>query len=129
METKQINIDGEIFEATAEENVCRGCAFHADDVRDRCDMSMDIFDCVEHEIIWTKVGVKTGAVLKQVGGDHYQKAIQPWDIIREWKLDYWRGNVIKYVLRCNEKNGIQDLQKAIHYLEYAIENYEQDIKK
>lgn len=128
METKTINIGGHIYEAVPEVNVCTGCAFHEDDERERCDMSMGVFDCIEHEIIWKKSGVKTGAAVKQVGGTHYQKAIQPWDIIREWKLDYWRGNVVKYVLRCNEKNGIEDLKKAIHYLEYAIENYEEDIK-
>lgn len=128
METKTINIAGRIFEAVPEIKVCQGCAFHEDDERARCDMSMGIFDCIENEIIWKEVGLKTGAAVKQVGGTHYQKAIQPWDIIREWKLDYWRGNVVKYVLRCNEKNGIEDLKKAIHYLEYAIEHYEEDIK-
>lgn len=128
MDTKQINLGGEIFQAVPEVSVCRGCAFHEDSERDRCDMSMGIFDCIENEIIWQKVGVKTGAMSKQVGGSHYQKKIQPWDIIHEWKLDYWRGNVIKYVLRCKEKNGIEDLKKAIHYLEYAIDNYEKDIK-
>lgn len=64
----------------------------------------------------------------QVGGNHYKKAIQPWDIISVWGLDYWRGNVIKYVLRAPAKNGREDLEKAIHYLEYLIEHYEEVIK-
>ncbi len=62
---------------------------------------------------------------KQVGGSHYKKAIQPWDIIQVWGLDYWRGNVVKYVLRAPYKNKREDLEKAVHYLEYLIENYDE----
>jgi hypothetical protein len=61
---------------------------------------------------------------KQVGGNHYRKAIQPWDIIEEWQLGYFRGNVLKYILRAPYKNGKEDLEKAKHYLEYIIENYD-----
>lgn len=57
---------------------------------------------------------------RQVGGNHYKKAIQPWDIIEEWQLNYWAGNIIKYVLRYPYKNGVEDLEKAKHYLEYLI---------
>lgn len=63
-------------------------------------------------------------IRKQIGGSHYSKrTIQPWDIISEYGLDYWAGNVIKYVLRHKDKNGKEDLEKAKHYLEYMIENY------
>lgn len=58
---------------------------------------------------------------KQVAGTHYQRAIQPWDIISEWELDFWEGNVLKYLLRWKFKDGVQDLKKAKHYLEYLIE--------
>ena len=57
---------------------------------------------------------------KQVGGNHYRKAIQPWDIIEEWELNFWAGNVLKYLLRYPYKNGVEDLEKAKHYLEYLI---------
>lgn len=65
----------------------------------------------------------TGKSVKdqQVAGSHYQRAIQPWDIISEWELDFWEGNVLKYLLRWKHKDGVQDLQKAKHYLEYLIE--------
>lgn len=62
---------------------------------------------------------------KQVGGTHYKNALQPWDIIQAWDLDYWRGNVIKYVLRAPYKNGREDIEKAIHYLEYVLKNYDE----
>lgn len=64
----------------------------------------------------------------QVGGNHYKKAIQPWDIISTWKLNFWEGNVLKYVLRAPFKNGREDLEKAVHYLEYLIENYDEVYK-
>lgn len=62
---------------------------------------------------------------KQVGGDHYFNAIQPWDIIRAWDLNYWEGNIVKYVLRHKGKNKAEDLEKARHYLDYLIENYDE----
>ena len=59
---------------------------------------------------------------KQVGGNHYRgKAIQPWDYIVGNKLGYLEGNIIKYVSRWKDKNGVQDLEKALHYLQKLIE--------
>lgn len=58
----------------------------------------------------------------QVGGDHYAKcAIQPIDYIMANGLDYLQGNVIKYVTRYKNKNGVEDLEKAAHYLRIMIE--------
>ena len=63
-----------------------------------------------------------GALREQVGGDHYSKlAIQPVEYINANKLTYLQGNVIKYVTRYKDKNGLQDLQKAKHYVEMLIE--------
>lgn len=62
---------------------------------------------------------------KQVGGTHYLNAMQPWDIIKAWELNYWAGNVIKYTLRHPYKGRKEDLEKAKHYLEYMIENYDE----
>lgn len=62
----------------------------------------------------------------QVGGDHYQKgALQPWDIFLAWKLDPWAANVVKYILRFPFKNGIEDLRKARHYIDFLIANYDE----
>ena len=38
---------------------------------------------------------------------------------------YYVGNIIKYVWRYNNKNGIEDLRKAKHYLEWLIESLEE----
>ena len=55
---------------------------------------------------------------KQVGGDHYkQYAIQPAQFALANGLDYAQSNAIKYIVRHKDKNGVQDLDKAIHYIE------------
>lgn len=62
----------------------------------------------------------------QVGGNHYAKcAIQPIDYIMANGLDYLQGNVIKYVTRYKDKNGVEDLEKAAHYLRIMIEREKQ----
>ena len=59
---------------------------------------------------------------EQVGGRHYiEKPIQPWDYIIANKMGYLEGNIIKYVSRYKDKNGIEDLVKAAHYLDKLIE--------
>ena len=63
---------------------------------------------------------------EQVGGDHYQKAaLQPWDIFLAWGLDPWAANVVKYILRFPHKNGLEDLQKAKHYVDFLIAHYDE----
>ena len=61
------------------------------------------------------------ALEKQEGGSHYKNLkIQPIEYIQANKLGYEQGNVIKYVTRYNEKGGVEDLLKAIHYIELMI---------
>ncbi len=52
----------------------------------------------------------------QVGGNHYQSDYQPWDLMLFLGLGYLEGSTIKYVCRWRKKNGIEDLKKALHYL-------------
>ena len=56
---------------------------------------------------------------------HYQKGkIQVWDFIADQKLDFFKGNVVKYVCRAGSKSGeseLDDLMKAKVYVEKAIE--------
>jgi len=59
---------------------------------------------------------------RQEGGDHYAKHnIQPYTFIASNNLSFFQGNVIKYVVRYKDKNGIEDLKKIIHYCELEIE--------
>ena len=58
----------------------------------------------------------------QVGGDHYMdRQIQPWDYIVSNNLGFLEGNIVKYITRWKEKNGVADLRKAQHYLAKLIE--------
>lgn len=59
---------------------------------------------------------------KQVGGRHYRnQEIQPWDYIASNGLGFFEGNIVKYVSRWKRKGGVEDLQKARHYLDKLIE--------
>ncbi len=59
----------------------------------------------------------------QIGGNHYKDfKIQPIDFIYENDIPYIEGNIIKYVTRWKSKNGVEDLKKAMHYLEILIDN-------
>jgi len=60
---------------------------------------------------------------KQVGGGHYKEyKIQPIEFIRVNNIGFLAGNIIKYILRYKTKNGLEDLEKAKHYLEMLIED-------
>lgn len=63
-------------------------------------------------------------VLKQVGGQHYLNKIQPWDIIDSWGLNFYEGNILKYLLR-RKNNRVEDLKKLIHYAEKLIQMEEE----
>lgn len=58
----------------------------------------------------------------QVGGTHYKDMqYQPFQLIERTGVDFFCGNVIKYVSRYKNKNGVEDLQKALHYIKYMDE--------
>ena len=64
---------------------------------------------------------------KQIGGDHYVKhKIQPWDVIDEYNLNYYEGNILKYLLR-TKSSRIEDLQKLIHYAEKELDNVRKEL--
>jgi len=58
----------------------------------------------------------------QVGGNHYKDmAIQPIEFTMKNNLNFCQGNVIKYICRYKNKNGIEDLKKVKHYVDLLIE--------
>jgi len=68
-----------------------------------------------------------GALDKQEGGSHYKDMpIQPVEFIVANSIPYREANVIKYVARHATKNGVQDINKAIHYLEMIRDDYSQN---
>lgn len=56
---------------------------------------------------------------------HYnQGKIEIIDAIDDWNLGFYEGNIIKYVARYKQKNGVEDLKKAAWYLNRLIEKEE-----
>ena len=64
---------------------------------------------------------------KQVGGEHYKNmGVEVWDVIDTWsqseRIGYYRGNALKYTMRMGRKDAsVQEIKKAVHYLEKLIE--------
>ena len=87
----------------------------------------DYIDQTKDKIAFTKAKTKFSAFDTQVGGSHYKDrgaSMQPWAIIDAWGLDFYAGNVLKYILRHQYKDGVEDLKKARHYLDRLIEKAE-----
>jgi len=62
------------------------------------------------------------------GPAYYQRgSIDVWDFVRQQELNFHLGNAIKYICRAGYKDSkIQDLEKAIHYLENEL-HHEEDL--
>jgi hypothetical protein len=60
---------------------------------------------------------------KQVGGKHYKTQYEHWDLCIVIPLGYLEGSSTKYVARWRKKGGIDDLHKAMHYLDKLMETY------
>ena len=57
----------------------------------------------------------------EISPEHYsQFEIEPFDFIHKNGLGFAEGNVIKYVCRWREKNGVEDLEKAMRYIQLLI---------
>jgi len=64
----------------------------------------------------------SSALNTQVGGTHYKKyKIQPIQYIQENGLDFCQGSVVKYITRFRDKNGLEDLTKAKHFIDLIID--------
>ena len=117
-------LENKIYQSVPDtENNCTGCCFNKVDLTE-CELANDKLECMRNSIKW----IEKEQVLKQEGGNHYTKAaIQPVDYIHANKLNFFEGNVVKYVTRHKNKNKAEDIRKAIHYLEMILKfEYSQD---
>ena len=70
---------------------------------------------------------KSDTLKRQVGGTHYKNSNVPdhWDLVEALGWNYRIGNATKYLWRLGKKGGpekaIEDLEKAIHYLQKELE--------
>jgi adenine-specific DNA glycosylase len=69
-------------------------------------------------------------MMERITPNYYRKGkIEVWDFIIDQKMGFLDGNVVKYVTRYKEKNGIEDLKKAKANLEKLIEVEEENAKQ
>ena len=78
---------------------------------DRCGHDTKMCDCD-----------KQSNFVKQVGGDHYEGKYQHWDWCDDCRVPYLESAATKYIQRWRDKNGVEDLEKAISYLKKAEGN-------
>jgi hypothetical protein len=84
--------------------------------------AMDALVATSQALGGWQVTANTGALDVQVGGDHYKKhKIQPIEYIHANNLPFIEGNIVKYITRWREKNGIKDLEKVKHYVDLLIQ--------
>lgn len=59
----------------------------------------------------------------QVGGAHYKGCgMQPIELSEGVRMFPSTSSILRYVVRHKEKNGVQDLKKALHYIDF-LEKY------
>jgi hypothetical protein len=107
--------------------LCSECGLWGEFSKERGDIDCPNCDGVFDLVDWPVVAAEENVTMKasnkiQVGGDHYlTQKIQHWDFVAANDLDYFQGQITKYVTRWKKKNGMQDLEKAKHFLEKYIE--------
>ena len=132
-------------ECLKHKNCCQGCPFDIeiasgvgcaiDFINDQT-LPADVFEHTEPKFL---APLETGRIEEGATHDsvnsptHYCKGgIECIDAIRAAVSDLqgveavYAGNVIKYVWRFKGKNGLEDLKKAKHYLEWLIEEVEKN---
>lgn len=57
-----------------------------------------------------------------INPDYYTKGIEVTKFILSWNMNFCEGNIIKYIVRYKNKNGLEDLKKARKYLDLLIQN-------
>lgn len=68
------------------------------------------------------------ALDKQEGGSHYKDmAIQPMELSMANGLDACQHTAIKYIMRFRAKNGLEDLDKAMHCIEMLKDFYKAEL--
>ena len=66
----------------------------------------------------------------QVGGNHYSKyKIQLTEFLIANEIKHGQASVFKYILRHEDKDGIKDILKAIHYIAMIVEKVYPDEKE
>lgn len=62
--------------------------------------------------------------VRQIGGTHYGTGYGHWDYCKDLNVPYLLGCATKYLVRWRDKNGIEDLRKALSYLDKQMIDHE-----
>lgn len=66
--------------------------------------------------------MKTRNNIQQEGGNHYERLkVEPVKVFVAFKMNWFQGEILKYVSRFQRKNGEQDLKKGLHIADMAID--------
>jgi hypothetical protein len=66
--------------------------------------------------------LKSSTLLKAPHAEHYKKmGIEPIQYIEANNLPFHEGNIVKYITRWRDKEGVKDLEKVIWYAQRLIE--------
>ena len=85
-----------------------------------------LFSDLKHDSSYpTELPSDVEPTLDETDPEHYNCwTIEPIDFILKNGLGFCEGNIIKYVMRWEMKNGVVDLKKARKYIEFLIEQEE-----
>jgi hypothetical protein len=64
----------------------------------------------------------------KINPDYYKGNIEVSDFIIDRNMNYFEGNIVKYISRYKDKGGIVDLHKAKWYLDKLIQEYHETTK-
>lgn len=84
--------------------------YNVDDMKDWCNLDLTEMDKLEDD--------------SKIKPQHYKSNNDVIQFCLDNKLSFCEANVVKYVVRWKKKNGIEDLKKAIEYINRLIK-YEQ----
>lgn len=57
----------------------------------------------------------------QVGGTHYKTKYEHWDMVAKYGLGYFDAQIARYITRWRNKDGMKDLNKALHFSNKMLE--------
>ena len=88
-------------------------------------MVTDRTHIVNNEYYYEKQKEALEASSSNTNPGYYKRwKVEPITFCMENDLPFWLGSVIKYIMRYDQKNGIEDLRKAKKYIDFKIKELE-----
>lgn len=84
-------------------------------------LSVPVYNIVSKEVEDSTMKVED---IKKPARYNKRGQLECWDVILDQEMNFLEGNILKYLWRYKEKNGVEDLKKAKVYLEKLISEVE-----